>query len=271
MRIAYLDCFAGISGDMFLGALLSAGVPSEVLQRATAALSLHASLNIETVDRSGIASIKIHVHEDGHLAEAGPHHHHPHHNHAHGRSLPQIRHLIQTAPLQSEVQALAIQAFQLLGQSEAKVHNIPIEQVHFHEVGAVDAIVDIVAASAGIHHLQINSWYSSPVNVGAGTIECAHGRFPVPAPAAADLLRDCPTYSEGVAHELATPTGAALLRALNPTFGHQPPMLVKTIGYGAGTRNPDGFPNVLRISIGEAAHKSHRTDDLSWQSAAQAC
>ena len=271
MRIAYLDCFAGISGDMFLGALLSSGVPSEVLQQATAALSLHASLHIETVDRSGIASIKVHVHEDGHLAEAGHHHHHPHHNHAHGRSLPQIRNLIQAAPLQSEVQALAIRAFQLLGQSEAKIHNIPIEQVHFHEVGAVDAIVDIVAASAGIHYLQIDSWYSSPVNVGAGTIECAHGRFPVPAPAAADLLRDYPTYSEGVAHELATPTGAALLRALNPTFGQQPSMRVKAIGYGAGTRNPDGFPNVLRISIGEALQKSQRTDTLSWQSAAQAC
>jgi hypothetical protein len=278
MRIAYLDCFAGISGDMFLGALVSAGVPSEVLQQAADALSLHASLNIETVDRSGIASIKVNVLENGHLAEAGHHNHdhketadHHRHDRAHGRSLTQIRNLIQTAPLHTDVKTFALRTFDLLGQSEAKIHNVPIEQIHFHEVGAVDAIIDIVATSAGIHHLQIDSWYSSPVNVGAGTVECAHGRFPVPAPAAADLLRDYPTYSDGLQQELATPTGAALLRALNPTFGQQPPMLVRAIGYGAGTRNPDGFPNVLRISIGEAAHKSHRTDDFSWQSAAQAC
>lgn len=271
MRIAYLDCFAGISGDMFLGALLSAGVPSDVLQQATAALSLNASLNIETVNRSGIASIKVHVLEDGHLAESGHPGHHHHHNHAHSRSLTQIRNLIQATSLHSEVRALAIRVFALLGQSEARVHNIPIEQVHFHEVGAVDAIIDIVAASAGIHHLQIDSWHASPVNVGAGTIECAHGRFPVPAPAAADLLREYPTYSAGVQHELATPTGAALLRALNPTFGQQPPMRVSTIGYGAGTRNPSGFANVLRISIGEAIHPSTHMDEPTWQSAAPVC
>ena len=294
MRIAYLDCFAGISGDMFLGALLDAGVPLEVLLEATSALNLDASLKIETVDRSGISCTKVHVMERGLLAEdqesgAGfehqrpqaPHtqqaktqnrhkagHAHNHDNvvevhaqhephsheqaHAHGRSLRAICELIQSAALDEPVKKTAIRAFELLGQSEAKIHNVNIEEIHFHEVGAVDAIVDIVAASAGIHHLQIGTWFCSPLNVGGGMVECAHGTFPVPAPATADLLRGFPTYSAHVQRELVTPTGAALLRALEPTFGQQPAMRVERIGYGAGTRNPKGFPNVLRLSVGRA-------------------
>jgi uncharacterized protein (TIGR00299 family) protein len=149
------------------------------------------------------------------------------------------------------VKRTAVRAFELLGGSEAKIHNVPVDQIHFHEVGAVDAIVDIVAASAGIHHLQIGAWHSSPVNVGGGMVQCAHGLFPVPAPATADLLRGFPTYSAHVEKELVTPTGAALLRALNPEFGPQPAMVVDRIGYGAGTRNPQDFPNVLRLVVGE--------------------
>ena len=152
------------------------------------------------------------------------------------------------------MRARAIQAFELLGRSEAKIHNVPVDEIHFHEVGAVDAIVDIVASSAGIHHLQIGKWYASAVNVGGGMVECAHGTFPVPAPATAELLRNVPTYSAHVKKELVTPTGAALLRALDATFGEQPPMRVASIGYGAGTRNPKNFPNVLRLSVGEAAN-----------------
>jgi uncharacterized protein (TIGR00299 family) protein len=286
MRLAYLDCFAGISGDMFLGALLEAGVPLQVLQDATAALNLNASLRVETVDRSGISCTKIHVLEGDHLAEdaeaagAMPHQHthepllpqpktqhlhktghahtHDHekdhgHPHVHGRSLTVIRALIQAAPLEDPVKAFAIRTFELLGASEAKIHNVPVDQIHFHEVGAVDAIVDIVAASAGIHHLQIGAWHSSPLNVGGGMVACAHGNFPVPAPATADLLRGLPTYSAHIQKELVTPTGAALVRALAPSFGPQPPMQVEQIGYGAGTRNPAGFPNVLRLSIGKQA------------------
>ncbi len=290
MRVAYLDCFAGIAGDMFLGALLHAGVPAEVLHEATAALNLRASLKIETVDRSGISCTKVHVLEGGELAESHRHEHShdgaehqqdafghthqprtqhlhktghthehenhehihaPEHAHAHGRSLTQIRALIAAAPLQAQVKTKAIRAFDLLGHSEAKIHNVPVEEIHFHEVGAVDAIVDIVAASAGIHHLQIGKWYASAINVGGGMVECAHGTFPVPAPATADLLRGAPTYSAHIQKELVTPTGAALLRALDPSFGEQPPMQVEAIGYGAGTRNPKDFPNVLRLSIGE--------------------
>jgi pyridinium-3,5-bisthiocarboxylic acid mononucleotide nickel chelatase len=299
MRIAYLDCFAGISGDMFLGALLDSGLDPQILHDATAALNLGASLKIEKVDRSGISCTKVHVLENGKLAEDPhiyhpththphdhspdtfkdqrpaedqTHHHHPktqhlhktghphtheedHHHehpHTHGRSLTDIRKLINAANLPAPVKATAIQTFELLGASEAKIHNVDIEKIHFHEVGAVDAIVDIVCAAAGIHALHIDKWFASPLNVGGGTVDCAHGRFPIPAPATADLLRGLPTYSAHIEKELVTPTGAALIRTLTPTFGPQPPMRVQQIGYGAGTRNPKDFPNVLRLSIGEA-------------------
>jgi len=304
MRIAYLDCFAGISGDMFLGALIDAGLDPQILHDATAALNLNASLKIEKVDRSGISSTKVHVLENGKLAEDPhthhpththphdhfpskiqdqrpaedhAHHHHPktqhlhktghphtheeehHHEHIHGRSLTNIRALIQSANLAPEVKQTAIKTFELLGASEAKIHNIDIEKIHFHEVGAVDAIVDIVCAAAGIQALNIDKWHASPLNVGGGMVDCAHGRFPVPAPATADLLRGLPTYSAHIEKELVTPTGAALIRTLAPTFGPQPAMRVQQIGYGAGTRNPKDFPNVLRLSIGDAVEASTTT------------
>lgn len=292
MRIAYLNCFAGISGDMFLGALVDSGVPVEILQDAVKALSLDASLQISKVDRSGISSTKVQVLENGkpveevavapaeHTHEETSHNHshtHAHmehsHPHAHGRSLSAIRELIESAELADAIKRTAIHAFELLGASEAKIHNVDIEKIHFHEVGAVDAIVDIVAASAGIHALGVDAWYASPLNVGGGMVDCAHGLFPVPAPATADLLREVPTYSAHVQKELVTPTGAALIRALAPTFGPQPAMRVQKIGYGAGTRNPKSFPNVLRLSIGEAGDSGHSSvavletalDDISPQ------
>ncbi len=299
MRIAYLDCFAGISGDMFLGALLDAGLDPKIVHEAVAALNLNATLKIERVDRSGISSTKVHVYEGANLAEAnheqqththqhdpktqdqhkiGHTHEHTHdhdhpHEHTHGRSLTTIQNLINAAPLAAPVKQTAIQTFELLGASEAKIHNVPIEKIHFHEVGAVDAIVDIVAASAGIHALAIDTWFCSPLNVGGGTVDCAHGRFPVPAPATADLLRGLPTYSAHIEKELVTPTGAAIIRTLAPTFGPQPAMRVEQIGYGAGSRNSKDFPNVLRIHIGESADATHSAvailetaiDDLSPQ------
>jgi hypothetical protein len=297
MRIAYLDCFAGISGDMFLGALIDAGVDPKVLLEAVAALNLNASLKIEKVDRSGISSTKIRVYEGakpaeethGHHPEQQTHTHQHHlktqhqhkighthdhsHEHIHGRSLTVVRDLINTASLAPAVKHTAIHAFELLGASEAKIHNVPIEEIHFHEVGAVDAIVDIVATSAGIHSLAIDKWFCSPLNVGGGMVDCAHGRFPVPAPATADLLRGLPTYSAHIEEELVTPTGAALVRALDATFGSQPAMRVEQIGYGAGTRNSKDFPNVLRLSIGETSDATQSSvavletaiDDLSPQ------
>jgi len=271
MRIAYLDCFAGISGDMFLGALLDAGVAPAVLHDAVASLNLGASLKIEKVDRSGISSIKVFVLDETH-AEAEAHgsqaedraqgggytHEHDHtqakkhEHHHHGRHLSSIRKIIGSSSLTDDVKQTAIHAFELLGASEARIHNVDIEKIHFHEVGAIDAIVDIVVASAGIHSLAIDRWFCSPLNVGGGMVDCAHGRFPVPAPATADLLRGLPTYSADPQMELVTPTGAALVRALNPSFGTQPPMRIQKIGYGAGTRDPKGFPNVLRLSVGES-------------------
>jgi hypothetical protein len=288
MRIAYLDCFAGISGDMFLGALLDAGVAPQVFHDAIASLNLGASLKTEKVDRSGISSTKVFVldgthlaeengasashdshakdqdeHNKSHVHEHGHHHHHEEKavHHHHGRSLSTIRNIIATSNLAETVKQTAIQAFELLGTSEARIHNVDVEKIHFHEVGAIDAIVDIVAASAGIHALAIDQWFCSPVNVGGGTVNCAHGRFPVPVPATADLLRGLPTYSADPQMELVTPTGAAIIRALAPTFSQQPAMRVQNIGYGAGTRNPKGFPNVLRLSIGESDDAAKDSSD----------
>ncbi len=145
----------------------------------------------------------------------------------------------------------AIRAFELLGEAESGIHNVPVESIHFHEVGAVDAIVDIVCASVGCHALGVDQFICSSLNVGGGTVKCAHGEFPVPAPATLALLKGAPVYSSEINKELVTPTGAALVRALNCSFSTFPPMRVESIGYGAGSRDLHGSPNVLRISIGE--------------------
>ena len=191
MRVAYLDCFAGISGDMLLGALIDAGGGGGG-GGGGGSTKVHILENDKPVEDVGMPnSSPPHTHGHKHHDEMQEHDHH----HDHGRSLSVIRSLIQSAELEEPVKQTAIAAFELLGASEAKIHNVDIEKIHFHEVGAVDAIADIVAASAGIHALGVDAWYSSPLNVGSGMIDCAHGRFPVPAPATADLLRDIPTYS----------------------------------------------------------------------------
>ncbi|MGB8480313.1 MAG: nickel pincer cofactor biosynthesis protein LarC [Acidobacteriaceae bacterium] len=266
MRIAYLECFAGISGDMFLGALVDAGVDPKLLREAVASLNLGATLEIEKVDRSGINASKVRVLVDGASAEAAAdsthtHHHSHHEHHHHGRSLSVIRTMIENASLVAAAKATAIRAFELLGESEAKIHNVPIETIHFHEVGAADSIVDIVAGSVGAHALGVDSWICSPLNVGGGTVECAHGTFPVPAPATMDLLQGVPTYSSGIQMELVTPTGAALVRALNCTFAPAPAMRVDKIGYGAGSRNPKRFPNVVRLCLGDAGEVASMAGD----------
>jgi hypothetical protein len=274
MRIGYLECFAGISGDMLMGALVDAGAPMELLQKTAGSLGLGAELRMSRVNRSGIQSTKIdvlvgsnlqepaaptgpveHVHGHGH----GHHHAHGHNHqhepaaHHHGRSLPQIRSLLTAADLTQRARNLSLGAFTLLAQAEGRIHGVPIEEVHFHEVGAVDAIVDIACSAAAADALDVDEWYCSPVNVGSGFVNCAHGRFPVPAPATAELLKNAPVYSAHVQMELVTPTGAALLRALDCRFESTPVMRTQSIGYGAGTRNPERFPNVVRVSIGEIA------------------
>jgi hypothetical protein len=276
MKIAYLECFSGISGDMFLGVLVDAGVPLVTLQQAVDTLQLDVTLSLSKVDRSGVNSSKVdvlvdgrpadhshehahsdeHKHEDEHQHQHGHPHNHshePHRPHGHGRSLSTIRQMIQQSALSEPVRDLVIRAFELLGASEARVHNVPVESIHFHEVGAVDAIADIVATSAGCIALGVDEWICSPLNVGGGTVDCAHGTFPVPAPATLDLLRGAPIYSSGPAKELVTPTGAALVRALNAEFGDFPAMTVHATGSGAGSGNFHNHPNVLRLSIGERA------------------
>jgi uncharacterized protein (TIGR00299 family) protein len=273
MRIGYLECFAGISGDMLMAALVDAGAPIELLQRTAASLGLGAELRVTRVNRSGIESTKIDVMVQGKLHEpaaaTGPidhdhdHHHHDHqhghkhehsahlHEHEHGRNLAQIRSLLTSADLTQRARDLSLSAFSLLAEAEGRIHGVPPEQVHFHEVGAVDAIVDIACSATAADALDLDQWYCSPVNVGGGFVNCAHGRFPVPAPATAELLKTAPIYSAHVQVELVTPTGAALLRALDCRFEPAPMMRVQSIGYGAGTRNPERFPNVLRVSLAE--------------------
>ncbi len=275
MKIGQIECFAGISGDMLLGALIDIGVPLELLQNAAAALGIGAELRIRSVTRSGIRATKVDVLEHGVLAEnAGPgradrqhthhgeegHSHSHEHSHvgrhgdAHGRNWPQIRALISGAELPEPAKKIALRAFELLAEAEAKVHGIAPEEVHFHEVGAVDTITDIVCASVGLASLGVETWRCSPVNTGSGFVNCAHGRMPVPAPATAELLKGVPVYAAGPAVELTTPTGAAMLRALECAFDADSQEVVATaIGYGAGGRDPEGFANVLRLSIGTRA------------------
>jgi hypothetical protein len=260
MRVAYLECFSGISGNMMLGALVDAGISQELLQRTTGALNIAAELRISRVDRSGISATKIDVLAAGKHADApedhgnGHHHEHSHQHsseHEHGRSLSEIKTIIGAADIARQARQTATRAFELLGEAEAGIHNVSVESVHFHEVGAVDAIVDIVCASVGCHALAVDRFVCSPLNVGGGTVKCAHGEFPVPAPATLSLLKGAPVYSSGINKELVTPTGAALVRALNCSFSTFPPMNVESVGYGAGSRDHHGFPNVLRISIGD--------------------
>src|SRR4029077_8503900 len=290
MRIAYLDCFSGMSGDMFLGALIDAGVSSELLESTVAALNLEARLEISRVNRSGITATKVDVWVNGEKegpagsgAQAHSHeghdqdhghdlvHAHPHdsapassrtgvpaphshdHPHAHGRSLKEIRGIIGQAAISDAAKKTALKIFDALGTAEATIHNNEIESVHFHEVGAVDAIVDIVCASVGAAALGVDEFVCSPLNVGGGTVKCAHGVFPVPAPATVEILQGAPVYSSGMQVELLTPTGAAIAKTLATRFGAFPEMKIEKSGYGAGTRDFPGHANVVRLTVGEAA------------------
>ncbi len=251
---------------MLLGALIDAGVPEELLQNAAAALKIGAELRVHSVERGGIRATKVEVLEHGVLAEnAGRQDHHRHGDgnaherdespHSHSRNWPQIRTLISGADLPEGAKKFALRAFELLAQAEAKIHGISPEEVHFHEVGAVDTIADIVCAAVGLDSLGVEQWRCSAVNVGSGFVNCAHGKLPVPAPATAELLKGVPVYSAGPRMELTTPTGAAMLRALACEFETQTPLAVSVIGYGAGGHNPEGFANVLRLSIGTLAQR----------------
>jgi pyridinium-3,5-bisthiocarboxylic acid mononucleotide nickel chelatase len=257
MRIGYLECFSGISGDMLLGALVDAGVPFAHLEQTTAALNVGARLEMHKVMRGDIAGTKVDVITPDHPAHE-PDHSHSHHEHSHEphthaphRHLSAILKIIRAAPLSETVKARSIRAFQLLGEAEAAIHSIPIEKVHFHEVGAVDTIVDIVCSAAGCEALGIDRWLSSPLNVGSGTVVCQHGTLPVPAPATLALLADAPVYAAGPPMERVTPTGAAVLRMLDVCYEPLPAMRIGKSGYGAGGRDTPGEPNLLRLLVGE--------------------
>src|SRR5258708_7966430 len=279
MRIAYLDCFSGISGDMFLGALVDAGVSTKLLEDTVVALNIGAKIEISRVVRGGIAGTKVNVFAHGekdlprevfleqHHGHSHPHphgHEHSSPSHEHGRGLTEIRQIIGGASISGAAKATAISIFEALGAAEAEIHNTSIERVHFHEVGAVDAMVDIVCAAVGAETLGVDEWVCSPLNVGGGTVKCAHGTLPVPAPATLKLLNDAPVYSSGPQVELITPTGAAIVRTLAARFGSFPAMKIEKAGYGAGTRDFHDHPNLLRLTIGESAeslnlHTSRRT------------
>jgi len=241
MKQVYFDCFSGISGDMVLGALLDAGLGIEKVREELRVLDVPGwELTAEKVWKNGMAATYAKVR----TKDTQTH-----------RSLSTILDIIEKSRLAEGVKAQAAAIFCKLGEAEAAVHDVPLEKIHFHEVGAVDAIVDIVGACVGFAALGIESFACSPLNVGGGSAKMAHGVLPVPAPATARLLIGKPTYSNGVQKELVTPTGAAIVSALCTSFGPQPPMNVSAIGYGAGTADIEGQPNVLRIMVGEAMEK----------------
>src|SRR5450432_349354 len=242
MKLAYFDCFSGISGDMTLGALVDAGVPLEQLRGELAELGVPGwEISAEKVWKNGMSATFVKV-----RTEDGQTH----------RSLATILELFDKSKLAAPVKDRAVSIFRKLGEAEASVHDVPLEKVHFHEVGALDAIVDIVGACVGFAALGIEKFACSTLNVGGGTAKMAHGVLPVPAPATARLLLGKPTYSNGVQKELVTPTGAAIVATLCDSAGPQPPMTVSAIGYGAGTADLEGQPNVLRIMVGESAVKA---------------
>ena len=268
-KVLYFDCFSGISGDMVLGALLDAGLPLEELTRGLGSLAVSGfDISTKRVLRAGVSATKFIVHEHGNphpAASAQQDHSHHDHDHAHShdhdrahshehphRSLPEIFALIDRARLSASGRDRAKALFQRLADAEASIHQMPVSEVHLHEVGALDSIIDIVGAVFALEWFGADRIVSSPLNVGGGMVNSAHGRFPVPAPATVKLLGDAPIYGGAVQEELVTPTGALIVSSYASAFGPIPPMTVEKVGYGAGEREFRSTPNVLRVLIGRA-------------------
>jgi len=250
----YLDCFSGASGDMILGALLDLGLPLDALKGALGSLAVEVGeIGADRVLRAGVTATKFRG-GDASPAEGGGGHKHYH--------LKGIVNAIRRSALSAEGQDRAVHLFERLAAAEAAIHNTPIEKVHLHEVGALDSIIDIVGAVYGFEWLGIDDIESSPLNVGGGMVKCAHGVFPVPAPATARLLEGVPVYGDGTS-EMVTPTGALLVTAHAKAFGPLPAMRISKIGYGAGDRDPKETPNVLRIVKGERVTLAHSPRRLS--------
>src|ERR1700682_1855840 len=237
MKTLYFDCFAGASGDMILGAMVAAGVNSQVLTEQLSLLGVKGfEIDFATVNRSGISATHARVHTA--------------HEHTH-RHLGDLLKIINESRLSDHVKDRAGSIFTRLATAEAHVHNEPIDHVHFHEVGALDAIVDVVGAAICFELLGIEHFVCSALHVGSGTIDMAHGRFPVPPPAVVELLKGAPVYSTDIKGELVTPTGAAIIATVCSEFGALPKLKLESTGYGAGTREYKGFPNALRVLIGD--------------------
>ena len=247
MKTIYFDCFAGASGDMILGALVSAGVDGRELKGQLALLGVTGyEIDFVTVNRSGISAIHARVKTE------------TEHKHRH---LNDILKIINGSDLKSSIKDRAAQIFTRLAEAEAHVHNEPIEKVHFHEVGALDAIIDVVGAAICLELSGTQQFISSPLRVGKGTVRMSHGQFPIPPPAVAELLKDVPIYAGDLEGEFVTPTGAAIITSICSQFGAMPPFITERTGYGAGTREYENFPNALRVFIGEAAPHAAESDE----------
>ena len=248
MTTLFFDCFAGASGDMILGALVDAGVDARALVDQLQLLGVSGwKIEFEKVDRSGMSSTYARVDTV--------------HEHAH-RHLSDILKIIYQSQLTQSVKDRAALIFSRLAEAEARVHNQPVEKIHFHEVGALDAILDVCGAVIGFDLLGIDTFISSPLRVGFGMAEMAHGRFPIPPPAVAELLKGKPIYAGEMEGEYVTPTGAAIITSVCERFENVPAMRIDSTGYGAGTRNPNGFPNALRVLVGEVQTDSAGDETL---------
>ena len=244
MKICYFDAFSGISGDMTVGALLDAGADWRTVEMALASLNLGANCRVEKTKRKGIAASKFTV---------------THEEQKKHRHLPHIEKIISAGEIPAKARDNALAVFRRLGEAEAETHGVPIEKVHFHEVGAIDSICDIVGACVALDSLGVEEIYCSPINVGSGTVETEHGTLPVPAPATARLLTDRPIYSAGPQAELTTPTGAALVTTLAQGSGTLPSVRMLAQGFGAGDKDFPMQANVLRVLVGERTQVSEAT------------
>jgi uncharacterized protein (TIGR00299 family) protein len=248
-RIAYIDMSTGISGDMFVGAMIDAGFPIERLREGLEGVGLKGvRIDARRVTRRGLGGTKFEVIEEGQSVERERH---DHGHEPHGRHLSEITRMIEGSGLPEPVRRNALAVFRAIGEAEARLHNTTVEEVHFHEVGAVDSIADVVGGCLALHEMGVEKAFGSEVPLcGGGTVTFSHGVVPVPAPATLELLKGIPTRTSDLKTELVTPTGAALLRVLCAGFGPRPDMVVEQVGYGAGTKDFPDRPNLLRVCIG---------------------